>query len=450
MSKKTNEKIYYVKGMHCSTCEVLIKQDIKNIDNVDDVKVSLEKSQVVVRTKDNSKAPTLEKLNGIFNELGYSFFENKPKEDNLKQSDLLTLSIGAALLLMAFYFAEKNGVLMNFSITAGSSLGAFFIFGLAAGISSCAALVGGLLLSLSKRWNEMYNNNSKKSWTPFVYFNFSRLVSFALFGGILGAAGSIFKLSITTTAIMTLAVTVIMLIIGFQMVGIKWFNRFTFNFLGDNKYLDKNYDLQGKFIPFVTGALTFFIPCGFTLIAQTSAIASGSFFQGMTQMLAFSLGTLPILALISFSSVKFYSNLAFSKKFSFFSGVVILFFALYTANSQLNVLGLKSLSDLGTKKNETKIVEIDNIAEQVIQMEARGFEYYPKYIKIKSGVKTKWDIYDSGSVGCARAVFARGLYPKVVQLKPGMNSVEFIAPKPGVYKISCSMGMVDPVTVEVY
>jgi hypothetical protein len=82
-----------------------------------------------------------------------------------------------------------------------------------------------------------------------------------------------------------------------------------------------------------------------------------------------------------------------------------------------------------------------------MQMEVKGFEYFPKTITIKAGIPTKFEITDNGSIGCARAVFARGLYPDVILLEPGLNSVEFIAPAAGTYQISCTMWMVEPITV---
>jgi len=84
---------------------------------------------------------------------------------------------------------------------------------------------------------------------------------------------------------------------------------------------------------------------------------------------------------------------------------------------------------------------------QVMQMEVKGFEYFPKTITIKAAVPTKFEITDNGSIGCARAVYARGLYPDVILLEPGLNTVEFIAPAAGTYQISCSMWMVEPITV---
>ena len=450
--QKAVKKRYFVQGMHCSTCEILIKQDVASLKGVNKAKVSLSKEQLVIHVENGEHIPSHDALNELFGELGYTFHEKKLKEQKISKKDTYKVIAIAALFIALFYLFETSGVFMSLSLTSDSNLAAYFIFGLAAGVSSCAALVGGLLLSLSKKWNELYGNNTKHSKTPFLYFNISRVLAFAILGGLLGYLGSFFKVSIELTAIVTVLISILMLVLGFQMAGIKWFNRFRFNFLGDTKYLDKNSDLQGKYIPLVVGALTFFVPCGFTLIAQTNALNSGSFYLGMMQLAAFALGTLPILILISFTSVKFYSKPNFAKKFSLFSGVIIVFFAFYTINSQLNVLGISSLSDLSFARDDGKesVRAMQNDSGyQVLQLEASGFEYHPQKVTLQSGVKTRWDIYNNGARGCANAVYARGLYPKVIQLKPGMNSVEFVAPKPGTYKISCSMGMVAPVTVTV-
>ncbi|NCP77121.1 sulfite exporter TauE/SafE family protein [bacterium] len=42
-----------------------------------------------------------------------------------------------------------------------------------------------------------------------------------------------------------------------------------------------------------SGALTFFLPCGFTLAMQAYAITTGSFITGALTMMAFALGTAP-------------------------------------------------------------------------------------------------------------------------------------------------------------
>ncbi len=208
-------------------------------------------------------------------------------------------------------------------------------------------------------------------------------------------------------------------------------------------------------MPVVFGAVTFFVPCGFTLIAQAQALESGSFFSGLAIMTAFALGTLPVLLLISFSSVKFYKDPKFSNSFRLLSGLLILFFALFTLNSQFGILHLPSISSTKVQAANVPLTapEINSQAEipasQVMQMEVKGFEYFPKVITIKAGIPTKFEITDNGSIGCARAVYARGLYQDVILLEPGLNTVEFTAPAAGIYQVSCSMWMVEPITVVV-
>lgn len=52
----------------------------------------------------------------------------------------------------------------------------------------------------------------------------------------------------------------------------------------------------------VVGALTFFLPCGFTQSMQLLALGSGSPVQGGIIMAAFALGTLPVLLAVGLGS----------------------------------------------------------------------------------------------------------------------------------------------------
>lgn len=453
-------KTFYIQGMHCNACEMLIKQDVSGIAGVNDVVISMSESSAIVTANSKREMPTLTELNEMFNDSGYKFFESKNSISKLSKRDFY-IAFGLALLfILLFLSLDSVGISNGMALGGEGAFFSYFIFGLAAGISSCAALVGGLLLSLSEKWNKVYANNSQKSLLPFILFNSSRLASFAIFGFILGLIGSVLSISIGFSSFIAILVSILMLGIGLQMLGVKGFRTLSFNKIVKSSYLDKNQDFHGKYIPIIVGAMTFFVPCGFTMIAQTTVLTSGSPISGAINLFAFALGTLPILAVISFSSIKIYSHPKFSKQFNIFSGVLIVFFAIYSFNSQLNVLGLKSLNDLTISKNKesTNIlntarnkadIQVDDGAEQFIQMEASGFDYYPKQFVIRSGLKTRWEIYENKAVGCAKAVYARGLYKDIIYLKPGMNSVTFIAPAPGTYKVSCSMGMVDPIYVKV-
>jgi sulfite exporter TauE/SafE len=43
----------------------------------------------------------------------------------------------------------------------------------------------------------------------------------------------------------------------------------------------------------LSGALTFFLPCGFTFAMQLYALSTGNFWMGMAVMAIFAIGTLP-------------------------------------------------------------------------------------------------------------------------------------------------------------
>jgi len=68
-------------------------------------------------------------------------------------------------------------------------------------------------------------------------------------------------------------------------------------------------NISNKYTPVLLGILTFFLPCGFTQSMQINAMTSGNFVGGGLTMLVFALGTFPVLALISFTSVKFAHSL---------------------------------------------------------------------------------------------------------------------------------------------
>ena len=183
--------------------------------------------------------------------------------------------------------------------------------------------------------------------------------------------------------------------------------------------------------------------------------------MGFVSLGAFALGTLPVLALISFSSIKLHSNPRFSHVFQLFSGMLVIFFALFTINGQIGVLGMPQVANIFVERggNQTdspmtipEITAAPAIAEaspssQIMKMEVKGFEYFPKVIHIKANTPTRFEISDNGSIGCARAVYPRGLYDQIINLQPGINTVEFTSPGPGTYQISCSMWMVEPITV---
>jgi sulfite exporter TauE/SafE/copper chaperone CopZ/plastocyanin len=448
----SQEYLYYVQGMHCASCEILIEKKLLQIKNIKSAEASLNKGTVSIMYE--GKKPEVRKLNQIFKKEGYRFFEEPIKKE--AGSNLLAI-LGSAFLVIILFFLLKNSSFAGLvNVNSNSSLPTFFFLGLVAGISSCAALVGGLLLSLAKQWGEIYAKNSSTliKFQPYLLFNLGRLLSYGILGGILGVIGAKIQFSLGLTAVLILLVSFLMIALGLQMLGLRYFQKFQITlpkFITKKITDEKN--LQGKLMPFSIGALTFFLPCGFTLTVQSLALISGSFWQAAAIMFAFALGTVPGLLAIGFSSVKFLERPHLSDKFLKTAGVLVLFFALYNINAQLNLLGLPSLSDIkfnytgqiNSEKSSFEERDLPQIinGKQLIKMKASSYGYEPNYFKVRAGIPVRWEIEAGDVSGCTNAVISRGLFPDEIPLTPGQISVkEFTPQKPGKYKFSCWMGMV--------
>lgn len=443
-------KTFYISGMHCASCELLIEKKLLSKDGINAADVSVKNTSVTFSGK---KADTINSkyLNKLFVDLGYTFSTNKISNGRSEQMLNYVIVIVIILLTTLFFVTVDMLIITQYTdVDQDSSLIAFIILGLVASVSSCAALVGGLLLSLTKQWNDTYIGESKTvKLKPHIQFHIGRITAFAFGGAILGTIGDILSFdNITIFAIIIVTISIIMLIISMQMIGLPWAQKFRIALPKSILIKISKHKIKTHLL---IGASTFFIPCGFTIIAQGIALTTGSAIEGSLIMIAFAIGTLPVLLTISFGGVSFNSKPHLTAKFNVIAGAFIFIFALYNINGQLNVLGLPSLSDIGrsTQKQEAKVVVTNKGQQQVMTFIADKFEYIPtSTTTIRAGVPTKLIVDNRGVQGCGIVMAARGLFAGTVNLKLGENIIEF-TPKKGKYKLTCSMGMVPPVIINV-
>ena len=477
MKKLQNAKTIYVKGMHCASCELLIEKTIEDYAGVKEVDASLEKGQVKIVSEKNELV-SIEKLNQEFKDAGYKFSNKQFPKENHRLFELSDAGLeinksklyeylkifGILIFVLILVMLINNSNLGRYAgVDADSSLLAFLVLGIVAGLSSCAALVGGLLLVMTKQWNDLYitDKTNKLKFQPHILFHAGRLIGYFVFGGFLGLLGQVVSIgSGTSFAIVIIAVSVIMFVLALQMIGVRQVQNLQIKTPKViSKFITNESNFSGKFAPFILGALTFLLPCGFTLIAQAAALASSGFLKGGLIMLFFAIGTLPILGGISLTGVKFNTKPKFTSMFNKTAGILIVVFAIYTINAQLNVLGLKSLNDLDLRSNENipseglggeikENPEIDVNAQKLVII-ADKFSYIPEgSMTIEAGKPTVLAVNNKGVQGCGRFMAARGLLDDYVELKNGWNYIE-LTPNKGVYKLTCTMGMVRPVTITV-
>ena len=466
-----NEKQYYITGMHCASCELLIEKRILKEKGVHVADASL--GNGTLRIECDGRMPLANELNTWFQSDGYTFSDTKPTQ---KREPLLYVQEGkgiqidkrrlkrmlggltkVALVFLVLALIQQTGIASYVSVTDSSSLGVFFVFGLVAGLSSCAALIGGILLSMTKNWNEQsgYEASAFTKMRPHFFFHGGRLFAYALLGGVLGAVGKAVAFeNVTVYAFITILVSVVMLLIGLQMAGVSWAQRFQLRMPKIiTRRIAKGNGQSGSQLPFAVGAGTVLLPCGFTLIAQGIALTSGSALRGALMLSLFVLGTMIPLLFIGVASVQGTKNPNRSRAFSFYAGVILVIFASYNVNGQFNVLGFPSVSDVFARPDTAAPIAssvVNTDGEQVVSMGAKGFKYtLTSAATIQAGVPTKLVVDDQGIQGCGIFLSARGLINGFTELKLGQNIIDLGSPAKGTYKITCSMGMVPPVTLRV-
>ncbi len=443
------EKTYSVKGMHCASCEILIEKKLLDIPGIKSVEASTGKGQVVIEYE--NEKPDLSKVNEMFKKDNYTFFDTpntikKITSEKPLNKTLLAFNI-AMFIIIIFLLLDKFGIAGIFSVSSTSSIVAFFGFGLLAGLSNCAALVGGIVLSMSKQWQELYANeqSSYKKIQPHILFNAGRILSYGILGGVLGLIGSRLQISLGFTAFLVIGISLLMIGLAFQMLGVRRFSKFQFvmpKFI--TRYIANENNFKGKYMPFIMGAATFFLPCGFTITVQSLALLSRSPLLGALMMGFFALGTAPMLLFIGFSSVKFLEKPHLSLTFSKVAGFLVLFFALFNIYNQINVLGYFNQIQTITS-NQDNLAPMIN-GKQIIRMNVFAVKYDPNYFEVKVGVPVRWEITSSGEPGCdSGAVVANGLLDTPIYLNPQQGQVtvkEFTPQTAGTYSFSCTMGMV--------
>jgi sulfite exporter TauE/SafE len=240
----------------------------------------------------------------------------------------------AIVFALLFVLLQKSGV-VNLVDASEMTYGTAFLIGVIASVSTCMAVVGGLILSMSANYAK-----TGDTVKPQILFHIGRIVSFFILGGMIGAIGSAFALNQTSTFVLSLLIGLVMLVLGINLLEVFHFTKklqlampkvISKHVLGISKF-------NHRFTPVLVGIATFFLPCGFTQSMQIYTLSTGNFLSGGLTMLAFALGTLPVLALISFSSFSIKTS---SKSGIFFktAGLIVILFALFNLISSFIAIG---------------------------------------------------------------------------------------------------------------
>jgi sulfite exporter TauE/SafE/copper chaperone CopZ len=328
----------HVNGMHCAACELVIEKKLAKYDGVKKVDAVLSDNKVKIwGVFDESEHALAQQMTKLIENDGYTLATEKGKKQVNWGEFKIALPV-AAVIIFLFLLLQELGI-VNLVNPETINLPAVFMIGIVASLSSCMAVVGGLVLSISANYAK--EESQKEARGAMVMFHVARLLGFFVLGGAIGLIGSAFKLSSTATFVMSLLVGFVMVILGLNLLDIFEFTKKLQ--LKMPKSLARTAvnteNMQNKWTPILLGVVTFFLPCGFTQSMQIYSLSSGSFIQGALTMLVFALGTLPVLALISFASNKMVGQKQTSGVFFKVAGLIVLFFALINVIGALVAIG---------------------------------------------------------------------------------------------------------------
>lgn len=323
------KKIYSVSGMHCASCEFLIEKQARSIKGVKSADAKLGEAKVYLDLEEGLEVK--DELNQKISSFGYQVFELEEDLAKSQSETNLFKPFAIALVFVVGFFAFQKLGFFGFNGSGKLSLAEVFGLGLLASISSCMAVVGSLVLSLSSTFAKFGRRRA------ILLFHLGRLGGFFVLGGVIGYLGSNLVLSPLANFILNLLIFLAMVFMGFSLLEV--FPKLRIKLPKSLTRQINRFEGQTSFwAPLGIGVLTFVLPCGFTQAMQIYSLSLGSFLAGAFNMLIFALGTLPVLAGLSFVSV----NLAHSAKAKLFfqiAGFVVIFFALANFWSALRAFG---------------------------------------------------------------------------------------------------------------
>lgn len=266
----------------------------------------------------------------------------------------------------------------------------------------------------------------------------------------MGALGSVLALSPKMSGVVTLLASLAMIFLGLRLLNI-------FSGLGrlsvrPPKFIaHRLHDAAGNprpWAPFLLGAGTFFLPCGFTQALQLYVLTRGDAAAGAATMLVFSLGTLP--ALVGLGALTSFLKGRWQRVVATVAGaaVVALGFMNLTYGFTLTGLSAKvaaarenlkiAMSRQGVEVADPNVRLVDGV--QVVSMDVVARGYSPNRFTVRAGVPVRWEIQGVNTYGCQSILQLPALgLTKYVQ--PGLNVVEFTPQRAGQLPFHCAMGM---------
>jgi len=439
-----------VAGMTCRSCEVRIQRYVGRIPNVQRVRASAVHGRVeIVSTGQVPAAAVAKALNAAGYEIGRTPWLERDVAVWATAAGGVVLVAAIALLAQV---TGLSGLASGAGDLSSGGLVVALLLGVAAGFSTCMALVGGLVLALSASFQArraasgIADGGLGAQMRPAVVFTAGRIIGYGVLGAALGAVGASVTMPPQVTAVLMVAVAVVMTILGARLTGLSpriatWSPTLPLG-LGRWLGLGEGAGSAGQYSDAraaALGAASFFLPCGFTQAVQIYALSTGSPLLAGALLAVFAIGTAPGLLALAGLPVVVPGRLR--PTLLRLVGVVVLGFAFINASAGIRLSGV-TLPLPGVDQVAAAAPSgpppSDGIQKLTTYQEIDG--YSPTNVTIYAGIPTRWTIESQSTASCAASLVVPDLNI-FERLDKGPNTIELPPLSAGTLRYSCAMGM---------
>ncbi len=314
------------------------------------------------------------------------------------------------------------------------------ITGLTTGGLTCLAVQGGLLIGLLAKQQPLdrFAPRWQRLVLPVSGFIIAKIISYTLFGFLLGMVGSRLQFNTTAQAWVQGIAAVIMILTGVRLIWPRWLPWFAINPpAAVRRFIRRSAKSELVVGPALLGIVTVLIPCGTTIAMEAAALASGNPAQAAGIMFGFTVGTAPLFFIIGVLAKE---AAAWQRRLKYATAILVVGIGLYSLNGMLTLLDAPlAWNNIFSARTSSSGQPPEKSDRPIINVSAYGYE--PSGVIVPSGQRVNIVFRAKQQLGCTSIV----LIPKLsiqTALKPGADtSIAAFFPEPGTYTFTCGMGM---------
>ena len=276
---KTESCEIRIRGMICRSCTDEVSGMLLRTKGV--VKASVSYYKALATVSYDPALVTPEELERRIKSLGYETGERSRAER------LLDLGCAALTVLLVWLLLRWGGASPEIG---GASFSALFLVGLSTS-PHCLGMCGGILLSACAG-----REGRKAQLGAALGYNGGRMISYTVLGAVFGALGTVLTYTLSMKSMLFTMLGLIVALLGLNMWGLL---PALPSLPGEQNAACRLPDKLRSQTPLLVGLLTGLMPCGALYAAWLCAMSSGNAAKGALLMLAFSLGTVPLMLLFA-------------------------------------------------------------------------------------------------------------------------------------------------------